>query len=512
MKNHINLVYKAIKMPQKSPFYDPRYFDEIPSNDGITKREILIFVGLLVGTFLSMGITGAVTHKILSNNRLIADLEAKRIIEQNLLPVRPIDCKCEIKFCPCDKALEDCPPHPLLPNNPTIDDNAALSKCYLGCNEVNPCPSVARQPGIKTDTDASDETTAVVTEIVTTVNSTMAVVNTTITTVINRQATSSSTLTYDRKTTAKKATISRVKSSVNITVTQISTTVTKSLSSTSTKKELTVTTIKTTVTTEANNKTTSKTETEVGDPIITIVDNIIDDVKKYVDDKVVTIQKFLTQPNDMSWATKFRRFITALDYFVTPFLRIYTRRSTEAKLHVCSICSNEAIDEYLKCVMSNNKLKMNDGDHLIYNRTDAYWQNNQMDSFGQRSREESQGFPLVSEEGGRRTVKMPKRDELWQTRIDTSLDGLNYRHYETFYETLLAFSLNTEGGGKCRLCPELWESKNKLNKFTFWKSHALCLKYGSRFHDQRPDLEALKREGFTWRLGALYFEDKFVFK
>ena len=269
--------------------------------------------------------------------------------------------------------------------------------------------------------------------------------------------------------------------------------------------------IKETVKTEATNRITTERVTEDAAPIIT-TETVIDDVTNYTDDKVVTLQKFLTQPNDMTWATKFRRFTTALDYFVTPFLRLYTRRSTQAKLHVCSICSNEAIDEYLTCVMRNNKLKMNADDHPIYQRTDTYWTDNQLNSFGARSREESDGFPLVNDkEVGRRSVKMPTRSEVWETRNDKNLDGLNYRHYETFYETLLAFSLDIEGGDKCRLCTELWDSKTRLDKLKFWKTHALCLKYGSRFHDQRPHLEALKKEGFTWKSRSLYFEDKFVF-
>ena len=70
--------------------------------------------------------------------------------------------------------------------------------------------------------------------------------------------------------------------------------------------------------TDVTNMITTERVTEDAAPIIT-TETVIDDVTNYTDDKVVTLQTFLTQPNDMTWATKFGRFTTALDYFVTPF-------------------------------------------------------------------------------------------------------------------------------------------------------------------------------------------------
>ena len=66
--------------------------------------------------------------------------------------------------------------------------------------------------------------------------------------------------------------------------------------------------------------------------------------------------------------------------------------------------------------MRNNKLKMNADDHAIYQRiTDTYWTDNQLNSFSARSREESDGFPLVNDkEVGNRSVKMPTRGEVWE--------------------------------------------------------------------------------------------------
>ena len=369
-------------MPSKTKniFHRPLY-DDGAARGGLSKVETIVLIIMVSFTTLCVVATWAITDKGLENQRRIK--EEIFTDELNAQIVIPLDCKCEVNYCPCpDTVKKICPDNPLMPIKPQEGDDS-LSKCYQSC-DFTPfsCPVDFSRP-------------------------------------------------------------------------------------------------------------------------IEPADDMVDSLDYYFGNSSISLQDFIAEEG-LTWSSRYRRLTNALEHYYDKHMRIMTRRHPTARLKQCTFCKPKGRYDYIQCIMKNyNNLKKNyDRKKLIAQEYEKI-----LSDFSNLAYYEGYYFEL-----GAKKIRLPTETNpyyIYERVLNFYGDydnryGLTIVQFENFYETLRAFSLDIEGGGRCKLCPEVWPTDDAELDASFWKTYGYCIKYGSRFH-LRTDVEAMKKEGYTWKSGNLYY-------